>query len=281
MVHYILRLFFKAGLLIFLFIPELLSGQNLAGQVLCSETNLPVAYVNVVIIGRSIGTVSDMQGHFSINLEKCHDNDSLHFSMIGYGSKSLSVRNFKEDSLKKIHLAPVVYDLQEVVCSSSKRKFKQMRIGKEVVSDALRSGFADNSLGSELGIKVYINERVRLKDLNLNVAICTYDSVTYRLNIYQSDGQSEYRNILTQPIYISFSKDDTREFVSFDLCPYSIVVEGDVVIALQLYKDMGEGRLLFQTNFMTGSTQFRKTNDDKWAEATGEIGMFLHGDILR
>jgi hypothetical protein len=64
-------------------------------------------------------------------------------------------------------------------------------------------------------------KKVKLKDINLNVAICTYDSVTYRLNIYQSEDQTEYKNILTSPVYISFSKDEIKKVITFDLSHYS------------------------------------------------------------
>jgi len=271
----------KTALVIIWLIPELIFGQNNAGKVISAKTNLPVAYVNIAIIGRSIGTVSDMNGNFKISFTACHENDSLHFSMIGYQSKSILVRHFKEDSSKMVYLDPVIYDIEEVVFSG-KCKYKQIRIGNPIQTDILRSGFADNSLGSELGIKVNVNHTVRLKDLNLNVSVCTYDSVSYRLNIYQSVSHTEFKNILTEPIYISFTRDETDNHISFDLSEYSIVLpEGEVVIALQLYKDLGKGRLLFHTNFLTGSTLFRKTNDDKWAEASGEIGMYLNGDILK
>jgi hypothetical protein len=70
-------------------------------------------------------------------------------------------------------------------------------LGTPVISDALKSGFADNNLGSELGIMVDTKGQVKLEDINLNVAVCTYDSVTYRLNIYKSIDEIEYKNILS------------------------------------------------------------------------------------
>jgi hypothetical protein len=273
MARYIPTIIIKIVLVMFLSFPELIYSQNMQGRILSSMDDKAIAYVNVVVLGKGVGTVSDMHGNFTLNLDKSYYKDSLQFSMIGYKSKTAPVRFIKNDSVKTFFLDPEVYDLQEVTVSVPKRKYKQIRLGKPVTSDVLRSGFADNTLGSELGIKVNVNCRVRLKELNLNVSVCTYDSVTYRLNIYQLVNQTEFENILTEPIYISFSREDVNNHISFDLSRYSIVVEGTVIVALQLYKDLGAGRLLFHTNFLTGSTQFRKTNDAKWAEATGEIGM--------
>lgn len=264
-----------------LFIPELISGQYYRGTVKSSETDLAIAYVNVRISGKNIGTVSNEYGNFNIYLDDVYNNDSLHFSMIGYKSRSLLVNDFKEDPLRNVYLDPVVYNLHEIIVLSRKRKAREIRLGFPVFSDALKSGFADNNLGSELAVKLNVRGRVRLKDINLNVATCTYDSVTYRLNIYQAEDQGEYKNILREPIYLSFTKDKINDVISFDLSKYSIPIKGDVMIALELYKDLGEGRLLFNTGFFTGTTYHRKTSDGTWLEAPGVIGMYLHGDLLK
>ena len=141
--------------------------------------------------------------------------------------------------------------------------------------------FGNNELGSEMGIKIDVSKKVRLKDINLNVAICTFDSVTYRLNIYQSDCNKGYENILKEPIYISFTKDKIDKVLSFDLSEYSIIIEGNVLVALELYKELGEGRLLFQTQFFTGSTYHRKTCEGNWSQVPGAIGMYLNSNEIR
>jgi len=270
----------KTELLFFvLFIPGILFSQPQKGRVLSVETNSGIGFVNIGIIGKNIGTVSDENGNFSLLLDNIYNNDSLRFSMIGYESRSFLISGFKSDSVRNVYLKPVVYNLSEVKVVY--RKPRAIRLGTEVLSNDLRSGFAYNNLGSELGVKVHAKGKVILQELYLNVAICTYDSVTYRLNIYQSSDQVEYKNILTVPIYISFSKDDIDKVITFDISKYSIVAEGDVLIALELYKELGEGRLLFHTQFFTGSTFHRKASEGKWTEASGVIGMYVHCHLIR
>ena len=270
----------KTGLLFFvLFIPGLIFSQSQNGKVLSRGTKSGIGFVNVGIIGKNIGTVSDESGNFTISLDNIYDNDSLRFSMIGYESKTFLVGQFKEDTIKNVYLNPRLYNLQEVKVIY--RKTKEILIGTPVTSNDLRSGFGYNDLGSEMGVKVDVRKEVKLKDINLNVAICTFDSVTYRLNIYQSEDQTEYKNILTEPIYISFSKDKIKKVITFDLSKYSIIIQGNVLITLELYKDLGEGRLLFHTEFFTGTTYHKKTSEGKWTEAPGVIGMYLHGQTLR
>jgi hypothetical protein len=265
--------------LFLLLLPGFIKGQQVTGRVISSETGSGIAYVNVGIIGRNAGTVTDEKGNFTLSIDREFDNDSLRFFMIGFGPRAVLVTKFRNDTSKIISLHPVIYQLGEVNISS--RRARKTEIGDEVVPNDFRSGFAYNTLGSELGHKVYTRHPIKLQDINLNIGVCTYDSVTYRLNIYRESESGDYKNILTVPIYISFTKEQINDPVTFDLSKYSIVIEGDIIIALELYKDLGEGRLLFRTRFLQGSTIHRKASEAEWTEAAGSVGMYLHGLVLR
>lgn len=278
--QYIPGLRIKTGILLFaLLCPGLVFCQTRSGQVLSSETKSGIAYVNVGIIGKNIGTVTNEYGNFTITLDKINNTDSLRFSMIGYESKSFLVSQFKEDSIKDVYLVPRSYYLTEVKVFS--HRTHEIRLGTPVLSDALKSGFESNDLGSEMGIKVNARKQVVLKEININVATCTFDSVVYRINIYQVVNKTEYKNILIEPIYISFSKDKIDKVITLNLRKYSILIEGEVLISLELFKDLGEGRLLFHTQYFTGITYHRKTSQGKWTEAPGAIGMYLYGQTTK
>lgn len=266
-------------LLLVLLIPAVAIGQNYKGTTYSAGSNTTVGYVNVGITGKNVGTVSDKDGNFEIDLDTLYDKDTLRFSMIGYEPKSFLVRSFRESTVCQVFLKPVIYNLREVKVSYHKNK--EVFLGTEVTTNELKSGFADNALGSELGIKVSTRGLVRLEDIDLNVATCTYDSVTYRLNIYRLDENEEYRNILIEPVYLTFSKDKIENAIVVDLRKYSILVEGDLLITIELFKDLGEGRLLFHTQYFTGTTYHRKTSQGKWTPSPGLIGMYLHGQLIR
>ena len=271
----------RAGFFFFLlFVPEVVFCQLFEGRVIVHENNNSgVSFVNVGIIGKNVGTVTDQSGNFSLELDNIYDKDSIRFSMIGYESRSFLVRAFKDNAIKTIYLGPKSYSLTEVKIVY--HKAREIRLGTPVISDALKSGFAENNLGSELGVKINTREPVKLEDINLNVATCTYDSVTYRLNIYKIIDNIEYKNILTQPIYISFTKDKIDKPITLTLGKYSIIVEGDILVTLELYKDLGQGKLLFYTQYFTGFTYHKKTSEGKWTKAPGEIGMYLHGQVIK
>lgn len=278
MINYLPGMNKKAVLtLLVIMTPAIIVCQTYSGRILSSGTDAGIGFVNIGIVGKNIGTVSDIDGNFTIILDNDYDNDSLKFSIIGYESKSLLVSDFKENSNKKVYLSARSYNLKEVKVTY--HKYKKLRLGNPVMTHDLRSGFADNELGSELGIKVHVRKQAILSDINLNVGICTFDSVTYRLNIYRVVNKIFYTNILTKPIYISFSKNEINNVIVYDLKKYSITVEGDILITLELYKDLGEGKLLFNTEFFTGITYHRKTSQGKWTQSSGVIGMYLNSFI--
>jgi hypothetical protein len=269
----------RTGLLSFAFlIPGIILGQSVSKRVLSKDTDKGIGYANVGIIGKNVGTVTDARGGFTLIIDDIYNNDSLRFFMIGYEPRSFLVSDLKSDSMSIIYLNPIVYRLDEVkVIYHKPRKIK---LGTEVNPNEVRAGFASNNLGSELAVKIHLRGLVNLEDINLNIGVCTFDSVTYRLNVYQADSQGNYNNILTSPIYLSFSKDKINNVITFDLKKYDIKVEGDILVALELYKDLGEGRLLFRTYLDSGSTFHRKASEGKWVEATGKVGLYLHGMLL-
>jgi len=58
-----------------------LHGQKtIAGSVIKQENNTPIAYVNIGIVGKNIGTVSDKDGKFNLLIEAQYMYDSLLFS---------------------------------------------------------------------------------------------------------------------------------------------------------------------------------------------------------
>jgi hypothetical protein len=272
--------FIVAGSMLMLLVLTLNTfSQSREYKVISEGTTSGIGYVNIGVIGRNIGTVTDESGRFRLDFAELTDNDSLRFSMIGYESGTYTVAQLKSDPSATVFLRSRTYELPEMKIVYPRGK--DILLGAPVVSNALRSGFSDNNLGSELGIKVYVKKRLKLKDINLNIGVCTYDSVTYRLNVYRQSEDETWDNILTKPIYISFIKSDISKPVTLDLKEYSIFLEGQTIITLELYRGLGEGNLLFLTQFFTGTTYHRKTKEAVWTQSPGQIGMYLHGQSFR
>lgn len=85
-------------------------GITVSGKVISGEDNSGLPGVNIVIQGTSIGTVSDVEGNFS--LEVPDENSVLVFSSVGFNSESITVGN---QTVINITLSPDVTALSEIV----------------------------------------------------------------------------------------------------------------------------------------------------------------------
>jgi hypothetical protein len=115
--------------------------------------------------GKATGTVSNLEGNFSIENASITENDYLIFSHLNYDKKTIGI------SLKKdqIQLKAKVENLKEVIVSKKKRKVKEKIVGTKTESESVLMYFTSNSLGSEIGkiITVKKNTIYDLKIFNL------------------------------------------------------------------------------------------------------------------
>ena len=97
------------------------------GCVIDKSTSLPLPYANVGIIGKNQGTLSNLEGWFSIALDQSNSSDSVTVSMLGYKSQSIAVKLIDEDSVTiRLEEAPLLLD--DVVIKARKN-FRKQHIG--------------------------------------------------------------------------------------------------------------------------------------------------------
>jgi hypothetical protein len=140
------------------------------------------------------------------------------------------------------------------------------------------AGFKDNILGYELGIMMKIRKSALLEEVNINFGRCTYDSIFYRVNVYEVRGKMNFENILTEPIYLKLARENISETVVIDLKSYNIVTQGNVLITLEHVRNLGPGFLYFSSNF-SSRTYFRKTSEGKWDSAPVGISISLKAQV--
>jgi hypothetical protein len=270
-------IFCFAGILIFSLISSSSSSaQELTGVIFNKNTNKPIEYVNVGIVGKGIGTVSCNDGKYSLFVDWQYDNDTIMISCIGYKPFSMRLGEFKQLKNYSIYLEERIYVLADVVVRP--RKFKQKVLGNTTKSQAVQAGFKENQLGYECGIYAQVKKSAKLEKVNINISRCTYDSIFYRCNIYEVKGKWNFENILIKPIYISFAKDEVKETLSIDLTPYNLWVNGDFIVTLEHIMDLGPGFLYFSAG-LAGKTYYRKTSQGKWETAPVGIGISVLANV--
>ena len=92
-----------------------LLGQTISGTVFEINSDLPIEYVNIGIVGKNVGTVSDPNGRYTLLINPENHNDTLRFSYIGYRSYSVKVSDFIDMNNGNVSLEKKKYELAELV----------------------------------------------------------------------------------------------------------------------------------------------------------------------
>lgn len=99
------------------FFQELAFSQNpikISGRIINVKNKKPISYVNISLLGKSIGTISNEDGYFIFKYPEEDTNDTLIISCMGYESYIKKLTTFN-DSMNLIELSPVTIILDEVV----------------------------------------------------------------------------------------------------------------------------------------------------------------------
>jgi hypothetical protein len=250
------------------------SAQTYTGKVSDAQNAQAIAYVNIGVEGMDIGTVSDNEGNFTLTLPDTLQSGRMRFSIVGYEAKTFELADFKKQAPPIIRLQPLVFDLPSVAVQSYKLKSKLL--GCQAESPRIGGGFASNNLGSEVGLLIRTKRNpTYLDDFNFCISKNQYDTLFFRLNVYEYKNGLPERNILQQAIYITVTE-TKKGWVSVDLAPYNIVVQGDFVIALEWVADFTKGGniqqgLVFPIGL--GHQLFaRKTSQGNWRKHPFGIG---------
>jgi len=254
----------KIILLLLLLSSAAYSQEIYKGNIIDKNSKETLPYINIGVIGKNIGTVSNDMGDFQIELNEKYDNDTLKFSSIGYKSLIFEVSNFKKIILNNpsVQLEEAITELKEVVVSS--RKLKEKILGNKTTSKKIRLGFTSNNLGNEIGIKIKIKKSpTYIEDFNFCIVRNEYDSIKLRLNFYDLKNGLPNKNILKENIIITSQIKDGK--LTVDLRDYDIVVYGDFFVSLEWIENLGdESGLTFSAGFLGSPIIFRSTSQDYW-----------------
>lgn len=247
-------------LFVLLIVTSQLPAQAVSGNIINKSTRFPVAYVNIGVLGKNLGTVGNDQGKFTLNINSTYAKDTLLFSCIGYAPVFIKISDLLSGN-QLVEMQETLYELGEVVVKPV--EFSEKTLGITSTAKYFQAGFSENKLGYELGVLMKNKKSATIKWININIAKCTYDTIFYRLNVYKVIGQREFENILKQPIYINIPKSQLQETVYIDMSSKNIVTQGNFLVTLEHVKDLGEGELMFCCA-LGKRTYYRKTSQDLW-----------------
>ena len=256
-------------LTLILFAPAIVFSQTYKGLIIDSLTNKNLPYVNIGISNKNIGTVSDTRGNFNITIPGNNSTDTLVFSMIGYKTKRVKVSDLKNNMT--ILLNPMIYEIPEIqVLSFSKTK----KVGNRTENHRYVAGFNNYQLGSEIGSLINISRKSRIKTITFSVAQCKPDSITFRLNIYSTKINSyPDRSLVQKPFYFTLKKENSNSTVSVNIAYLNIVVDNDIVVAIECLEDVALHAVSFSALMYNGKFFVRKASQHTWEKYPVGVGI--------
>ena len=256
----------------------LLFGQQISGTVFETNSDIRIEYVNIGIVGKNIGTVSSQNGEYTLQINSDNHNDTLRFSCIGYHPFSIKVFDFINMNNGTVELEKRLYDIAEIVVHPKKIKQKTLGISKK--GRAVVACFSDSVRGGEIGVLMKNQNKAFIKEVKVNISNCSYDTIFYRVNIYEAIGNMQFENILSNPIYIETSKEEIKDIITINLRHLNLMIEGDFLVTFEHVKDLGAGNLCFSASLFNKSYG-RETSQGTWETVPIGISIAVEVDIER
>ncbi|GAB2684737.1 hypothetical protein GCM10027037_02500 [Mucilaginibacter koreensis] len=263
-----------AYLIIFqLFFIAVAHAQTINGIVKDANTHENMAFVNVGIIGKTKGTVTNDAGMFSLGLSN-NSTDSLRISMVGYVPQTYLVADFlkRYPTSASLMLQPQVKALREVKIVN--RKYKQAVFGNRTTSQSTTAGFTSNLLGNEIGTVIKIKRSpTYLKQFTASLAEADVDSVKLRLNIYSLKNGMPDQPLLQQNLIVQVKQG--QKSINVNLEPYHIMVEDNFFVSLEWIQNARGHGLMFSASLFSSPMISRANSQANW-EKIGFAGIGMN-----
>ena len=249
--------------------------KTITARVLDAEDKTPLAYVNVGIPGKNIGTVTGENGSFKLDVDLLQlADDSLALSMAGYERHVVALKDLPKIIL--VHRGSG--RLTEVIVTSGIRPRKVL--GNRTTSKMVSVGFPTRFLGAEIGVKMPLGRHPRhLEKFHCHVSDSRIDSAVFRLNIYRVVNGNPV-NILPRNILLSIAK--TPGDYTVDLSGLKLDLSGDILVSLELLRSYSSlpnpGAVFFSAALFNSGTWRRPTSQAEWRKAHG-IGVGFNLEV--
>ena len=258
----------------------------LQGKILEKATDLPLAYVSVGVQNKSHGTVSDSLGRFSFTITGENLADTLLFSLVGYNSSKITVKDFISNPDKSLHLTVNPVQLDAVIVSSptpgkTTEAIGRQGSGKLVQISIHNKTSVQETIGSEMGMGYKAKKPGgMLMDFNYYISANNFNYIKFRINIYSlKDGMPDTLTNNKQ-IFSTIGNFKTG-WTKVDLSPFQIKVDNEFVVTLQWIESTMDKQEKPVTIVPVALTPFSKrcfvriASQDKWIRKGMNLSNFV------
>ena len=241
-----------------------------------AKTRLPLAYVNIGIPGKDVGTVSDTAGNFALTIRGFMPSDTLRFSMVGYENQEVLLADCGSGS-NQFFMKENAVELAELTIMA--KGYKKRTFGNTAKSKFFGGKFSSEDLGSELAIRIHAGrKKIQLKSFHFNISYNTEDTAVFRFNLYTVKDGSPDVNLLSENILIPIGSRQTGR-ISCDLSKHNIIITDDFFIALEYIDGSKNSGIVFSAGFVNNPTYYRKASQSRWRKYPMGVGFSVLGEF--
>lgn len=258
------------------------SHAEISGRVFDEKTNESLPYVNIGVLSRETGTVTDTDGNFNLPLIREFENDTIRISMIGYRPIEILVKDIEEkENPLSFAMIEQISQLNEVVVTA--KAFKKKTLGNRTESKFISTGFSYDQLGAEMGIKINIRKNPTFVDaFNFNISYNRLSARSiFRLNFYNVKKGKPSDNILTKNILVEIEPKQIG-LILVDLKPYNIILDDDVIVTLEWVDSEGKNNegeaIFFSLGLLTNGTLYKKSSQARFKKHSS-LGVAFNIDV--
>lgn len=255
---------------------------QISGLVIDAQSQSPMPYVNIGVIGTTTGTVSSPSGTFSLYLEGDISKTSIvRFSFIGYEPREYALKDLSPKDTLLIPLTPSAFDLS--IIEVKPRFVSTKEIGHSKIDTKMKTNFAiskrpNQNLGAAIGRKFKVKESRAVADtFGFFIAQNNFDEVRFRVEVFSLKKGKPHKNLNNSDIIISV-KNQKQGWIEVDLRPYNIEIKDDVAVAIEwVYHSENGSSLSLPITMPTLGTHFYKYGSQgNWKRFRGmSTAMFL------
>ena len=239
--------FYMKKFIFLLCFPLVAGAQEVLSGRITDSLGLSVPYVNIGVVGKGKGTVSDSKGQYQIDLTGVAPKDSIYFSHLNYYRRAFTVKDLQRDP--KVVLVEHVFELPSFTVSQKKPKLQTIK-GMGTYIGQVYYGGKDVLNKEEIGNIITLKHTYLAKEFELPVLKNTMPNLVLRLQILKIEDDGTLSPLMEKPIYLSIPQNNQKQKIVQEL--QVVLPKGRIWVGLRTVEGAGDGYFVFEGNFSGG-----------------------------
>ena len=239
--------FYMKKFIFLLCFPLVAGAQEVLSGRITDSLGLSVPYVNIGVVGKGKGTVSDSKGQYQIDLTGVAPKDSIYFSHLNYYRRAFTVKDLRRDP--KVVLVEHVFELPSFTVSQKKPKLQTIK-GMGTYIGQVYYGGKDVLNKEEIGNIITLKHTYLAKEFELPVLKNTMPNLVLRLQILKIEDDGTLTPLMEKPIYLSIPQNNQKQKIVQEL--QVVLPKGRIWVGLRTVEGAGDGHFVFEGNFSGG-----------------------------